>query len=77
MRWQRSSSMTSSLNGGSPLVSVDEEDVFDREGFLMLRGAAILGGPLVTIGLFIFAWTIYPDVHWIAPIIGSAVFGAG
>ncbi|CAG8089464.1 unnamed protein product [Penicillium salamii] len=39
--------------------------------------SAILGGPLVTIGLFIFAWTIYPDVHWIAPIIGSAVFGAG
>ncbi|KAJ6173647.1 hypothetical protein N7485_006459 [Penicillium canescens] len=38
---------------------------------------AILGGPLVTIGLFIFAWTIYPDVHWIAPIIGSGVFGAG
>ncbi|CAL5874945.1 uncharacterized protein PFLUO_LOCUS9248 [Penicillium psychrofluorescens] len=38
---------------------------------------AILGGPLVTIGLFIFAWTVYPDVHWIAPIIGSAVFGAG
>ncbi|KAJ5414101.1 hypothetical protein N7509_000728 [Penicillium cosmopolitanum] len=38
---------------------------------------AILGGPLVTIGLFIFAWTIYPDVHWIAPIIGSALFGAG
>ena len=40
-------------------------------------GIAILGGPLVTIGLFIFAWTIYPNVHWIAPIIGSAVFGAG
>ncbi|KAJ5142135.1 Vacuolar protein sorting-associated protein 62 [Penicillium atrosanguineum] len=39
--------------------------------------SAILGGPLVTIGLFIFAWTIYPDVHWIVPIIGSAVFGAG
>ncbi|KAJ5504477.1 hypothetical protein N7463_007351 [Penicillium fimorum] len=38
---------------------------------------AILGGPLVTIGLFIFSWTIYPNVHWIAPIIGSAVFGAG
>ncbi|KAJ5375182.1 hypothetical protein N7517_007188 [Penicillium concentricum] len=38
---------------------------------------AILGGPLVTIGLFIFAWTVYPNVHWIAPIIGSAVFGAG
>lgn len=38
---------------------------------------AILGGPLVTMGLFIFAWTIYPHVHWIAPIIGSASFGAG
>ncbi|KAL4896269.1 major facilitator superfamily domain-containing protein [Aspergillus ambiguus] len=38
---------------------------------------AILGGPLVTIGLFIFAWTIYPHVHWIVPIIGSAFFGAG
>ncbi|RAQ48886.1 MFS transporter [Aspergillus flavus] len=38
---------------------------------------AILGGPLVTIGLFIFAWTIYPYVHWIVPIIGSAFFGAG
>ncbi|KAJ5344946.1 hypothetical protein N7541_007442 [Penicillium brevicompactum] len=39
--------------------------------------SAILGGPLVTIGLFIFAWTIYPDVHWIGPIIGSGIFGAG
>ncbi|KAL4960962.1 MFS transporter [Aspergillus stella-maris] len=38
---------------------------------------AIAGAPLVTIGLFIFAWTIYPSVHWIVPIIGSAFFGAG
>ncbi|KAL4935284.1 major facilitator superfamily domain-containing protein [Aspergillus oleicola] len=38
---------------------------------------AIAGAPLVTIGLFIFAWTIYPHVHWIVPIIGSAFFGAG
>lgn len=38
---------------------------------------AIAGGPLVTIGLFMFAWTIYPSVHWIVPIIGSAFFGAG
>ncbi|OQE44445.1 hypothetical protein PENCOP_c002G06436 [Penicillium coprophilum] len=36
-----------------------------------------MGAPLVTIGLFIFAWTVYPDVHWIGPIIGSGVFGAG
>ncbi|KAL2853410.1 major facilitator superfamily domain-containing protein [Aspergillus pseudoustus] len=39
--------------------------------------SAIAGGPLLTIGLFIFAWTIYPNVHWIAPIIGTAFFGAG
>ncbi|PYI01080.1 MFS transporter [Aspergillus sclerotiicarbonarius CBS 121057] len=38
---------------------------------------AIAGGPLVTIGLFIFAWTIYSHVHWIVPLIGSAFFGAG
>ncbi|KAH1558926.1 hypothetical protein KXX17_006423 [Aspergillus fumigatus] len=38
---------------------------------------AIGGAPLVTIGIFIFAWTIYPQVHWVVPIIGSAVFGAG
>ncbi|PKY02942.1 MFS general substrate transporter [Aspergillus campestris IBT 28561] len=38
---------------------------------------AILGGPLVTIGLFMFAWTIYSHVHWIVPIIGSVFFGAG
>ncbi|EAW13822.1 MFS transporter [Aspergillus clavatus NRRL 1] len=38
---------------------------------------AILGGPLVTMGLFIFAWTIYRHVHWIVPLIGSAFFGAG
>ncbi|KAF3399908.1 putative drug/proton antiporter YHK8 [Penicillium rolfsii] len=38
---------------------------------------AIVGAPTTTVGLFIFAWTIYPDVHWIAPIIGSGVFGFG
>ncbi|EFW22052.1 MFS multidrug transporter [Coccidioides posadasii str. Silveira] len=38
---------------------------------------AIAGAPLVTIGLFIFAWTIFPNVHWIAPIIGSLIFGIG
>lgn len=29
----------------------------------------------VPIGLFIMGWTAYRNVHWIAPIIGSAVFG--
>lgn len=27
--------------------------------------------------LYRFAWTSYPSVHWIVPIIGSSLFGAG
>lgn len=53
---------------------------------------AVGGAPLVTVGLFMFAWTkyqalsdsrivinrlSYPFVHWIVPIIGSGIFGAG
>lgn len=38
---------------------------------------AILGSVLVSIGIFVFAWTSYPSVHWIVPIIGSAIFGVG
>jgi multidrug resistance protein len=38
---------------------------------------AILGALLVPVGLFLFAWTTYSSVHWIVPIIGSAVFGMG
>lgn len=38
---------------------------------------AILGGILIPIGLFWFAWTVYPNIHWIIPIMGSAVFGCG
>jgi MFS family permease len=37
----------------------------------------IVGCLLVPIGLFWFGWTTYSSVHWIVPIIGSAVFGAG
>ncbi|QKD55444.2 MFS transporter [Fusarium oxysporum Fo47] len=37
----------------------------------------IVGAPLVTVGLFMFAWTSYPSIHWVVPIIGSALFGAG
>lgn len=38
---------------------------------------AILGSVLVPIGLFWFGWSTFPWVHWIVPIIGSAIFGAG
>ncbi|KAK7703155.1 hypothetical protein SLS57_011038 [Botryosphaeria dothidea] len=32
---------------------------------------------LLPISLFWFAWTSFPSVHWIVPIIASAFFGAG
>ncbi|KAI0137548.1 major facilitator superfamily domain-containing protein [Xylariales sp. AK1849] len=38
---------------------------------------AVAGAVLVPVGLFWFAWTTYPWVHWIVPIIGSGVFGMG
>lgn len=37
----------------------------------------IVGSAFVTIGLFWFAWTTLSWVHWILPIIGSAIFGCG
>ena len=38
---------------------------------------AMYGGFLCPIGLFWFGWTTYSSVHWIVPIIGSAVFSTG
>lgn len=38
---------------------------------------AITGGILIPIGLFWFAWTTFPNIHWIVPIIGSGVYGIG
>lgn len=39
---------------------------------------AMLGGLMLPIGLFSFAWTAAPaSIHWIAPIICSAPFGFG
>ncbi|KAJ4357384.1 uncharacterized protein N0V89_001959 [Didymosphaeria variabile] len=35
------------------------------------------GALLIPISLFWFAWTSYPSVHWIVPIIASSLFGAG
>jgi MFS family permease len=37
-----------------------------------------IGGAVLTVfGLFCFAWTIYPSIHWIVPIVGAGLFGAG
>jgi MFS transporter, DHA1 family, multidrug resistance protein len=38
---------------------------------------AIVGAFFITAGLFVFAWTSRPDVHWIAPLIGAALFCIG
>ncbi|KAL7937629.1 MFS general substrate transporter [Trichoderma chlorosporum] len=38
---------------------------------------AILGSLLIPIGLFWFAWTNGPNVHWIVSIIGSIFFASG
>ncbi|EDO16366.1 hypothetical protein Kpol_1051p15 [Vanderwaltozyma polyspora DSM 70294] len=39
--------------------------------------ALFYGAFLTPIGLMIFAWTCYPQVHWIGPVIGSGIFGSG
>ncbi|KAJ5496982.1 Major facilitator superfamily domain general substrate transporter [Penicillium fimorum] len=38
---------------------------------------AIVGGVALPIGMFAFAWTNYPSIHWSASIILSAPFGFG
>lgn len=36
-----------------------------------------VGGIIAPIGLLAFAWTIYPSIHWTAPLAAAAVFGLG
>lgn len=36
----------------------------------------VFAAALAPCGLFIFAWTARPDIHWIAPTIGIVVFSA-
>ncbi len=38
---------------------------------------AIIGSFLLPIGLFIFAWTCFPHIHWIVPLIGVGIFVIG
>lgn len=38
---------------------------------------AMVGAVLLPIGMFWFAFTTYPSVHWIVPILGTVVFGIG
>lgn len=38
---------------------------------------AMIGSVVLPVGLFLFAWTTYPSVHWIAPVIGTTIFSCG
>ncbi|KAK1751931.1 major facilitator superfamily domain-containing protein [Echria macrotheca] len=38
---------------------------------------AIVGSVLLPVGLFWFAWTNGPEIHWVVPIIASSFFAAG
>ena len=38
---------------------------------------AIFGAFLCPAGLFVFGWSSYSWVHWIVPILGATLFGAG
>ncbi|KAJ4364394.1 hypothetical protein N0V83_008988 [Neocucurbitaria cava] len=38
---------------------------------------AMVGGPCITIGLFLFGWSTAYRVHWIVPTIAEAFFGFG
>jgi formate/nitrite transporter FocA (FNT family) len=40
-------------------------------------GTAMAGSIVLPIGLFLYAWTTYPSVHWIAPILGAMFFSCG
>ncbi|KAK6367364.1 hypothetical protein LTS17_010290 [Exophiala oligosperma] len=39
--------------------------------------SSVIGSWFCVIGLFWFGWTIYPSIHWIVPVIGTAFFGFG
>ncbi|XHF98610.1 hypothetical protein AWENTII_002158 [Aspergillus wentii] len=58
------------------LVEKHEKETGDGEPEYRLP-PAILGGVLIPVGLFWFGWTADSRIHWILPIMGSAVFGCG
>lgn len=38
---------------------------------------SMLGGPLITIALFLYGWSTAYHVHWIVPVIAEGLFGCG
>ncbi|KAI1320062.1 major facilitator superfamily domain-containing protein [Xylariaceae sp. FL0255] len=62
--WRRAHDALVRQNGGVP----------EPEFHLV---SCMAGAVFVPIGLFWFAWSCFPWVHWILPIIGSGIFGCG
>lgn len=49
-------------------------EMVEPEVFLPM---AIVGAILMPIGVTIFSWTSTPHIHWIAPLIGAAIYASG
>ena len=67
--------------GTSPLIQKNLERKVRNNGGVSvpeMRFEVLFYGAFLTpIGLMIFAWTCYKNVHWIGTMFGSAIFGAG
>ncbi|EEU36300.1 uncharacterized protein NECHADRAFT_52652 [Fusarium vanettenii 77-13-4] len=55
-------------------LSAAKGGMLDPEARLPL---AMVGSIFIPIGLFWFAWTTYPSIHWAVPIVGTVFFGLG
>ncbi|RFU25459.1 hypothetical protein B7463_g10889, partial [Scytalidium lignicola] len=53
---------------------IQKHGISNHEYFMI---PAMVGSFLLPVGLFIFAWTSRPDIHWIVPLIGVAIFVTG
>ncbi|KAH8804500.1 major facilitator superfamily domain-containing protein [Xylogone sp. PMI_703] len=53
---------------------IQKNGISNHEYFML---PAMVGSFFLPIGLFIFAWTSRPDIHWIVPLIGVTIFVAG
>ncbi|KAL4913062.1 MFS general substrate transporter [Aspergillus aurantiobrunneus] len=62
------------LTGGLSNIQGDENCEATPEHRLV---PAIPGSVLIPAGLFWFGWTMSPNIHWLVPVFGSAIFGCG
>ncbi|KAK6463716.1 multidrug resistance [Scheffersomyces coipomensis] len=57
-----------------PMLDKRTKDDVVPEVFIPM---AIVGGMCLITGVFVFGWTSAPDIPWILPAIGAAIFAAG